>query len=172
MLASFFIKGDIFMKIITVLKTFTLFSLFSMNTLFGLEQSDKDAIHSVIQGYTDSWNQRECQGFGEGFTDDSDWVNIFAMHFVGKHEIEERHIKILQTFLKNSTLEITDISLREVQPGVVVAIVKWNCHNFRDPFDPSKPATTREGIFSHAFIQKDNKWLITLTQNTLKPQAK
>ena len=92
------------------------------------------------------------------------------MHFSGKAEIEKRHIQILQTFLKGSTLEILRTQLREVQPGLVVAIVHWRCPGFRTPrSDLNKPGEVREGVFTQVFIHSGDKWEITASQNTLVP---
>ena len=110
------------------------------------------------------------KGFADGFTEHADFVNIFGMHFVGRAEIEARHVAILQTLLKDSTLEILEIKLREVQPGLVVAIVRWQVEGFRSPHtDLTQPGVTRRGIFSHLFIQVAERWQITATQNTLIP---
>lgn len=148
----------------------TLCILFISSSLSALEQADRQAIQEVIQDYTDSWNQRACKGFGNGFTEDADFVNIFGMHFKGKAEIEKRHIQIMQNFLKDSSLEILNTQLREAQPGVVIALVRWRCHGFRNPrADLSKPGETREGVFTQVFIHPGSKWEITASQNTLIP---
>jgi uncharacterized protein (TIGR02246 family) len=143
-----------------------LFSGLSLNSAFALEHADQSAIQNIIQEYTVSWNQKG----GKGFAEDADFVNIFGMHFSGKAEIEKRHIQILQSFLKGSTLEILDSSLREVQPGLVVALVKWKLLGYKNPpSHPDQSTTVREGIFTQIFIQSENNWIITASQNTLKP---
>lgn len=148
----------------------TLCFLLISSSLSALEQADRQSIQNIIQGYTDSWNQRDCKGFGDGFADDADFVNIFGMHFKGKADIEKRHIQIMQNFLKGSTLEILQTQMREAQPGVVIALVRWRCQGFRNPrSDLSKPGETREGIFTQVFIQNGNNWVITASQNTLIP---
>lgn len=146
----------------------TLFMM-TMTSVFGWEQADQAAIHGIIKDYTEAWNFRGCIGFGDGFTEEADFVNIFGMHFSGKEEIEQRHIQILKTFLKDSTMEIQDIQLREVQPGVVIALVRWKVQGFRHPSTASNTSTEREGIFTHVFINTNNQWKITASQNTLKP---
>jgi hypothetical protein len=35
--------------------------------------------------------------------------------------------------------------------------------------DSSKPEETREGIFTHVFVQQNGKWEIVASQNTLRP---
>lgn len=132
-----------------------------------LEQEDQYAIQKIIQGHKTSWNEKGGHGFADGFTEDADFVNIFGMKFSGREEIENRHIKIIQTIFKGSFFEILDVTLRKVTPGLVIAIVKWRLEGFRKP--GSEATETREGIFTHVFINQRNKWEITATQNTLFP---
>ena len=136
------------------------------NYLSALPQADEEAIHGVIYGYADAWNTRAGKGFGDGFADDADFVNIFGMYFSGREEIEKRHLSILQTFLKDSILEIQNVHLREVQPGWVVAIVRWKCSGFNHPHTTSE---MREGVFTHVFQLKDGRWQIIASQNTMIP---
>lgn len=135
-----------------------------------LEHADELAIRKIVQNYTDSWNQRDCKGFAEDFSTDADFVNIFGMKFSGKAEIENRHIKILQTFLKGSKLEIVDTHLREIQPGLVIGTIYWKIYGFHTPgSDMNKPGEIRDGIFTQVFVNTNKKWEITASQNTMIP---
>lgn len=132
-------------------------------SLAALTTEDQNAIQQAIQKYTSAWNQNQGKGFANDFAENADFINIFGMVFSGRTEIEERHVQILQTFLKGSILEIQDVKLREIQPGVVSAIVKWNITGFHISSSPSE----REGIFSHLFVYRNGSWTIEMTQNTL-----
>lgn len=153
-----------------LIKMCTFFALFtSFNPLYSLEPSEHWAILEVIKGYSDAWNEHECRGFANGFTEDADFVNLFGMHFSGKDEIEKRHVQIMQTFLKGSKLEIISTKLREVYPGLVVALVHWKLTGHSDArFE--NPLDIREGLFTQIFINTHNKWEITASQNTLIPK--
>ena len=131
------------------------------NCAFALEKADQDAIEKVIAGYAHAWNDQECKGFGEGFAQDADFVNVYGMKFTGREEIEARHVKILQGFLKNSKMEILKTDLREVQKGLVIATVYWRVKGFK------KPDAIQDGIFTQVFIRQEKKWEITASQNTL-----
>ena len=139
-----------------------------LNSLSALEPADQTAIQGIIQEFTNSWNDQAGKGFADAFTEDADFVNVFGMVFKGKTEIEDRHVKILQTFQKDSKLEIVESRLREVTPGLVIAVVHWKLDGFRTPkSDINLPGEMREGIFTHVFILADNSWKITACQNTL-----
>jgi uncharacterized protein (TIGR02246 family) len=139
--------------------TFCLLTL--AQSIFALEKGDEDSIKGVIQGYTRAWNERACVGFADEFTQDADFVNIFGMKFSGKEEIEARHREILQTFLKDSKMEILKVDLREVQAGLVIANVYWRVNGFKGP------GTIQDGIFTQVFVHPQDKWQITASQNTL-----
>jgi len=88
---------------------------------FSLEPADRSAIEGVIQGYTDAWNQNECRGFADRYSENADFINIFGMKFSGKEEIEQRHVAIMQSFLKGSKMETVDIALRDIAEGKIIA---------------------------------------------------
>lgn len=148
-------------------KTLLLIAL--ATTVLALEPTDQTAIEKIIQEQAYSWNLRQCHGFGDGYAQDAEFVNIFGMKFKGREEIEKRHIVILQSFLRDSQFHVLNTTLREVQPGVVIASVQWKVEGFRTPqMDSSQPGVIREGIFTHVFAQSDGKWEIVSSQNTLK----
>ena len=139
--------------------------------VFALTSDDKVAIEKIVQDLADSWNEKEGVGFGVNFSDDADFVNIFGMHFSGKAEIEDRHIKILQTMFKNSKLQMVKTTLREIQPGVVIALIQWKLDAKKSPITLSSKYfdEIREGIFTNVFLYANNKWVITASQNVIKP---
>lgn len=147
---------------------FFLAGLLAASSLFALEPNDENQIHQIIENYTDSWNNRGGVGFGDGFSSDADFVNIFGMKFTGRAEIEKRHIDIIQGIFKDSVFTVEKTHFREVQPGLVVANVYWALDGFR--FPNSEHKEVREGVFTHIFILNNGKWEITASQNTMMPK--
>jgi hypothetical protein len=134
-------------------KVISFFALcFSITNVWGLDAMDKASIQAIIERYTECWNQYRCHGFANDFTEDADFVNIFGMAFSGKEEIEARHVKILQTFLKDSHLQVMDIRLREVLSGVVIGLIPWQLDGFRNPV-PGSEKETKRGIFTQVFVK-------------------
>ena len=137
---------------------------------WALERSDRQAIEGLIQNQTTVWNEKGCVGYGEGYAEDATFVNIYGMIFDGKNDIEDRHIKILNTFLKGSKIENTSVVLREVKSDVVIALVQWRLQGYRTPkSDLSLPGEIREGIFTQTLVSDGKKWMITASQNTMFP---
>lgn len=131
------------------------------------------ALDRIVQAYTRSWNEQGCKGFADDFTEDADWVNIFAMKFKGKKQIEERHIMLLKTFFKDSKLRILNTSYREVKPGVVIGLVEWELDGYRDPgSDNTQPGSIRTGVYTQVFLQEGDKWVVTSSHNAISPQRK
>ncbi len=135
-------------------------------TLFAIDSKDESSIKGIVEHYVNAWNQHAGKGFGDHFSQDADFVNIFGMVFSGKEEIELRHIEILQTFLKDSNFEVTNFKLREINPNVMIGLVSWTVDGFHKPgADSSKE--TMKGVFSHTFVKNGEHWEIVSTQNTL-----
>jgi len=150
-------------------KTITfLLTLCTVQWCFALNPSNEEVITHIIYDYVKAWNENECRGFADHFAPESDFVNIFGMHFRGREAIGQRHIDILQTFLKGSLFTITNLEFREVNPNTVLAFVRWKVDGFHRPgTDMNGPGETIQGIFSHVFFNEDGSWEIIATQNTL-----
>lgn len=147
---------------------FFLVVLLPVSSIFALDPSDHQTIHHMIEHFTNAWNYHEGQGSADYYAQDADFVNIFGMAFSGKQEIETRHIKIHETFLKGSAFEVVDLKLREATPHVVIAHVYWKVSNIQRPGkDPHNGIM--KGVFTHVFLKNHDKWEITATQNTLIP---
>lgn len=129
-------------------------------SLFALNESDSISIRGAIDHFTIAWNQHDGKRSADYYAKDADFVNIFGMAFSGKREIEDRHVKIHETFLKGSNFEVLDIKMREVTPDVVLTQVFWKVSGVLGRENPM------EGIFTHTFVKTGSGWEIASTQNT------
>lgn len=133
--------------------------------LFGFNQ---EALDGVVHDYARAWNEKGGVGFGAHFSENARFVNIFGMTFKGRQAIEDRHVEILQTFLKDSTLEITETEYMDVAPGVVVGQINWRVDNFKRPCcGPNQEGQVRKGIFTQVFLEKGDSYEIISSQNTM-----
>lgn len=152
------------------MKKYIMFSLIVLlsvsSSVFALNSKDKETINHIVDHFTNVWNAPEGRGFADYYAHDADFVNLFGTAFSGKQEIEARHIKILETFLKGSTFEVTDLRLREAAPDIVIVHVYWKVSNIQVPGkDPLNE--TMKGIFTHVFLRNNNdNWEIIASQNT------
>lgn len=135
--------------------------VFSMSSsLFALDANDQESILKIIDHITLTWNDQGGHGFADDYAQDADFVNIYGSAFSGNQEIETRHVYILETFLKGTHFEVDQLSLREAQPGVVIAHVYWKLSNVPQ-------VNIMKGIMTHVLLNNDGRWEITATQNTL-----
>jgi uncharacterized protein (TIGR02246 family) len=135
------------------------------SSVFALDAGDRDAIHKIVGHFTNAWNQHEGRGSADHYAEDADFVNIFGTAFSGKKEIESRHVKIHEAFLKGTLFKVTDLKIREVKPGIAMVQVYWIVSGIQKPGAQAKEAM--KGIFTHAFIKNNDQWEITSTQNTM-----
>jgi uncharacterized protein (TIGR02246 family) len=142
--------------------SFSLFFILSFTSLFALNTNDRNAIDKIVEHFTHAWNDSEGKGSGDYYAQDADFVNIFGTAFAGKQEIETRHVKIHETFLKGSIFEVTETKVREAKPEVVIAQVYWKVTHIQ-----KSGAETMKGIFTHTFVKNNGTWEIASTQNTL-----
>lgn len=141
------------------MKKMLLILLTAASSLLALDVNDDKAIHQIVEHFTNAWNEHEGHGSADYYAENADFVNIFGMVFSGKEEIEARHVKIHEAFLKGSTFEVAEIKLREAKPDVVIAHVHWKVS-----FPENEPM---KGVFTHVFLKTNDKWEITASQNTL-----
>lgn len=134
-------------------------------SIFSPDKNDRQAINQIIDHFTSAWNH-SGKGFADYYSEDADFVNIFGKAFSGQQEIEERHINIHESFLKGSIFEVTDLKLREVKPGVVIAHVYWTVSNIQKP-GKDHLNKIMKGIFTHVLLKNHDNWEITASQNTL-----
>ncbi|MBN9377676.1 MAG: hypothetical protein BGO14_11320 [Chlamydiales bacterium 38-26] len=140
----------------------SLFFLLSFPSIFALDTWDRNQIEKIIDHFTEAWNACEGKGSGDFYSEDADFVNIFGAAFSGKQEIEARHVKIHEAFLKGTLFEVVETKLREAMPWVVIAHVYWKVTHTQKP-----EAESMKGIFTHTFVKVDGRWEIAATQNTL-----
>lgn len=142
--------------------------LLMTSSIFALDPSDYEKINQIIENTATAWNENDGHGFADDYSQDADFVNIFGMTFKGKEVIENRHVKILETFLKGSIYKVTNIQLREVKPDVVIGHVYWQVTNIQTPNDSHNESM--KGVFTHVFVKNLDKWEITASQNTVIAQ--
>ncbi len=135
------------------------------SSAFALDTTDRNDINSIVAHFTDAWNLHGGKGSADYYATDADFINIFGSAFSGKQEIEDRHIKIHETFLKGSKFEVTELKLREAKPGLVIAQVYWNVTDIQKNGPESKD--TMKGVFTHTIVKNNSKWEVVSTQNTL-----
>lgn len=150
----------------TLVRLSLLVTLLLGSSAFALDTADRNAINTIVAHFTDAWNLHEGKGSADYYAEDADFINIFGTAFSGKQEIEDRHVKIHEAFLKGSKFEVTELKLREAKPGIVIAQVYWNVSAIPKN-GAGSTQDTMKGIFTHTIIKNNSQWEVVSTQNTL-----
>lgn len=140
----------------------SLFFILSFSALSAFGEKDYNEIDNIIKHFTYAWNECEGKGSADFYDEDADFVNIFGVAFTGKDEIEARHVKIHESFLKGSIFKVIETKTRRAKSDVAITHVHWQVTEIQIPGKEEM-----EGIFTHTLIKNKGRWKIVATQNTL-----
>lgn len=85
------------------------------------------------------------------------------MVWKGRREIETKLAAAFAFVFRESTLTITDVTVRFLTPDIAVAHVSWSMVGAKTP--PGMPEP-RQGIQTQVLQKQANRWLIAALQNT------
>ena len=126
---------------------------------------EEKAIRQVAKDYETLWNKHDMNAFSNLFTDDAEWVNVVGMVWRGKAEIMKAHRAVHETYFKNRSVLVDDMTVRFIRPDVAVAIAKWKVDGFDAPdgrhFDKGTDVSTL------IFAKQNGKWLIASGENVI-----
>ncbi|MEA2718906.1 MAG: hypothetical protein QOJ39_770 [Candidatus Eremiobacteraeota bacterium] len=119
---------------------------------------DADAIAAAL---TEAWNAADGEAFARQFTEDADFVNIFAMHAVGRDAIAHGHQMILDGVYRGSVNEFTVTKVRGVRDDVMIAFVKAKLDVPQGPM-----AGALHALASAVLVREGDGWKIASFHNT------
>ena len=128
-------------------------------------QNAKVQIESVVNALAESWNSHDMMLFAAQFADDADFVNVLGMHWHGRPAIEEKHAELHRTVFRNSTLKISEYSVRPLTGDVVLAHIQWEMSGHETPADVAFEKV-RHGMITAVFVEREERWVIGAFQNT------
>jgi uncharacterized protein (TIGR02246 family) len=139
--------------------------LFLTPSVFATDQSqDEAAIRALEARQPEAWNHHDAKAYANLFTEDGDCVNIVGWWWKGRVEIEKKLTDAYVYVFKESTLAITGVDIRFLNPEFAVAHVRWTMIGARTPAGIPVP---QQGIQTHLLQKKGGQWLIATFQNTL-----
>lgn len=116
---------------------------------------------AIAVALTAAWNAGDGGAFAAQFTQDADFVNIFAMHGVGRDAIAKGHQAIFDTIYKGSRNAFTVKDVRALGEDIVIAHISAQLHV------PSGPMAGELAALATSVMLRDgDRWLITAFQNT------
>lgn len=131
-----------------------------------VSDADARAIRAVIDRQADAWNRHDMNAFVADMTPDVDWVNIVGMHWEGRETVRRAHAVLHQGIFAHSCLLPPDsLELREIAPGVVVAVSVSRIEG-AGPTPSGKPYPEGGKILTLVFVKTDSGWRIAHAHNT------
>lgn len=123
-----------------------------------------DSRHGLIAAFAAAWNQHDMRAFGQLFTPGADFVNAYGTWWRGREAIEAAHAATHGDVFGASTLEIEEVDLRDLAPGLALARAHWRLRG--QTRRNGEAAAPRSGRLIFVLRESDGAWLIEAAQNT------
>ena len=127
----------------------------------------EQAIHRVIERFTEAWNKHDAAAYSLVFAEDADFTNVFGQKFHGRPAIEAQHALIFSTMFKSSHLTCREISVRLIDQNLATVDVIWNMKGATNP--QGNPWPDRKGLLSLIMKNVGDKWSILIMHNMELP---
>lgn len=121
-------------------------------------------VTEVVRAFADCWNRHDVKAFARLFASDAEFVNVVGLWWHGREDIEKAHELTHATLFRNSTLTISDVSVRVPVESVAIARTRWVLEGHVSPGGESLPA--RNGILVSVLLRGPAGWSIIDSQNT------
>lgn len=124
----------------------------------------EEQITAALQAFEDGWNRHDMAAGFASFADDADFVNVVGQWWRGRHEIVERLEACHRDRFRESTLQITGVSIRFLRFDVAVVHLTWQLRGDLGPDGNGIPL--RRGIITLTTSRQKGRWLFDAAQNT------
>src|SRR5436853_5235254 len=126
-------------------------------------EEEAAAIRQVEMKQQEAWNRHDAKAYANLFTEDGDCVNVVGWWWKGRAEIEKKLTDAYVYVFRESTLTITGVDIRFLNPEFAVAHVRWTMTGARTPAGLPVP---EQGIQTQLLQQGGGQWQIAAFQNT------
>jgi uncharacterized protein (TIGR02246 family) len=137
----------------------------SGNVVSLVDADGRADLDRVATSLTDAWNAGDAEAFARCFTTDADFVNIFALHVVGREAVAKQHQFIFDSIYRGSRNSFSILEARALADAVVLAHI---AADLRVPDGPL--AGEIKTLASAVFVRDDVGWLIASFHNTREQQ--
>lgn len=128
------------------------------------QASDVSAVRELQVQQAAAWNRHDAAAYAALFAEDGDVVNVLGWWWRGRTEIESRLTDAFAWVFRDSTLTITEVQVRSLDPLTAVAHVRWVLEGAKVP--PGAPEPPRQGIQLQVLRKEAGRWKIVSFQNT------
>lgn len=89
-----------------------------------MTEADREDIEGIAASLTAAWNASDGTAFARSFTHDADFINIFAMHIVGREGIAKQHQTIFDGMYRGSTITFSVVKLQSIGDAAAFALIR------------------------------------------------
>jgi uncharacterized protein (TIGR02246 family) len=141
--------------------------LFSLVLLGKVSAQDAEiaAILEVQTQQTRAWNQHDATASAATFAADGDVVNVLGWWWRSRAEIEAKLRDAFAWAFRSSTLTVTEVHVRVLDPTTAIAHVLWTLDGAKVP--PGAPEPPRQAIQLQVLRKQSGGWYIRSLQNTV-----
>lgn len=126
---------------------------------------DDAAIRAVEQRQQDAWNAHDAHAYAAIFTEDTDVVNVLGWWWKGRSELQTKLSGAFASVFAQSTLTVTAVDVRYLEPGIAIAHVRWTMKGAKTPTGDLSNLP-QVGLQTQILQKRDGAWLIAAFQNT------
>ena len=127
------------------------------------QDRDESEIRAIQTRQAEAWNRHDATAYADLFEEDGDVVNVVGWWWKGRAEIESKLTSAFAEVFRESTLTVTEVDVRFLDPSTAVAHVRWTMTGARTPPPIPEP---RAGIQTQVLRKSGSRWRIAAFQNT------
>lgn len=133
-----------------------------------LAESLEEIARGMMERQVAGWNAMDAEQWAADFSENSDFVNIIAMHFTNRAQNVQRHAFLFETIFEGSTLDADILRVRALTDDVALVHTRFSLRGHRA--NPPGVRNTETGVLkthiSFVLQRIDDEWRIVAAQNT------
>jgi uncharacterized protein (TIGR02246 family) len=135
-----------------------------MNIKSRLKNVETKTIEAYLQSFTDAWNSKNLETFGDFFSKNSEFTDVIGQVAIGKEAIIKQHIFPFENVMKFAKFEMDDVYIRQISDSIIVISATWTVKGSVTP--DMKPLPDRNGIIQFILERDDSQFVILLVHNS------
>ena len=129
-----------------------------------LDQSTTTAIQQLLEHFLATWNAKDLDGFMETFHEDAEFTDVVGQTALGREAIRTQHAFAFGVVMKAATFEMSNLMLRPIVAGAVLATANWLNQGSQTP--DGKPLPDRHGVIQLVLTENPaGQWKFKLVHN-------
>ena len=140
-------------------------AIFLSHTSFGQNSQEEQLVKNVVLAYQDDYNTGGFKNAGSYAAKDWEHINPIGGITRGRDEVLKELQPLVQTLLPGVTLSLESITIRFLNPSVAIANVVHKSSDYEFPTGVKHHNELH--MKTYIIVKRQNKWLLTLDQNTI-----